>query len=77
MADNQLDHLDRLEEALLGYAHEMHEYTLQLWTNSRRVLEEKKAAKAHKGGDVFEPERKLHEAKPRVIDFATTKDDVR
>lgn len=40
------DHLRRIEEALMRYAQEMHEYTLQLWADSRRVSEEKKAAKA-------------------------------
>lgn len=40
------DNLRLIEEALLRYAQEMHEYTLQLWADSRKATEEKKAAKA-------------------------------
>lgn len=34
-----------LEEALTRYSQEMHDYTLQLWTDSRRAVEEQNAVK--------------------------------
>ena len=40
------DSLKKVEEALLRYAHTMHEYTLRLWAESRKRLEERVA-----GGD--------------------------
>ena len=35
------DSLKKVEEALLRYAHTMHEYTLRLWTDSRKRAEER------------------------------------
>ena len=44
------DEFDKdLEEALTRYSQEMHDYTLQLWTDSRRVAEGSKAAKTGGG----------------------------
>lgn len=34
-----------LEEALTRYSQEMHDYTLQLWSDSRRAVEEQKTVK--------------------------------
>lgn len=62
-------HLRRIEHSLLLYAHEMHEYTLQLWADSRKVAEEKKkagrAAAASNGG---KRAPKLVHAKSRIVD---------
>ncbi|EKM51989.1 uncharacterized protein PHACADRAFT_31776 [Phanerochaete carnosa HHB-10118-sp] len=38
------DGFAELEEALTRYSQEMHEYTLQMWTDSRRAAEEKGVA---------------------------------
>ena len=35
-----------MEAALMRYAQEMHDYTLRLWSDSRRTVEEQRAAKA-------------------------------
>ncbi|KAI0755421.1 hypothetical protein BC629DRAFT_1439610 [Irpex lacteus] len=68
------DQLRRVEENLLRYAHEMHEYTLQLWTDSRKAAEEKKAIRgAGERGKLDATKRRrapdLIQAKARVVDF--------
>ena len=41
--DEDRDRMRKIEEALLGYAHTMHEYTLRLWTESRKRADERAA----------------------------------
>ena len=51
--DREHESLRKMEEALAHYAHAMHEYTLQLWTECRRAAEEtlgKGAGTDHKKG---------------------------
>lgn len=67
------DQLRQIEESLLHYAHDMHEYTLQLWTDSRKAAEEKKGMKGHKSGEIVKRKSKLHEAKPRIVDLSSNK----
>ena len=65
------DQLRRVEESLLRYAHEMHEYTLQLWTDSRKASEEKKPSKGGKGEATKRKKGpELIQAKARVVDLS-------
>jgi hypothetical protein len=59
------DQLQRIEQSLLHYAHEMHEYTLQLWTDSCRAAEERKASRGVKQRRASD----LIHAKSRVVDY--------
>jgi len=63
------DDLQQIEDSLLRYAHEMHEYTLQLWADSRKAAEEKKEVKGSRVADTAKQRRvDLMGAKSRVVD---------
>ncbi|KAG7099738.1 hypothetical protein E1B28_001553 [Marasmius oreades] len=47
---NDSTNTDSVESAISNYSRSIHEYTLQLWTESRRLAEEKARARRTKVG---------------------------